>query len=105
MPTSVNPVLRGEVLVQRDGEVRSFPVQQVNGTNLKEVIRKNVDSEARIMTDEYSAYKGLASEYASHQTITHGNGEYVDGDVYVNTVEGYFSLLKRGIIWNISPRR
>lgn len=57
-----------------------------------------VDSQARIMTDEFTAYHGLDKHFASHGTISHRDGEYVRGDVHVNTAEGYFSLLKRGIV-------
>ena len=84
-------------LVQRDGDVRTFPMKQVTGANLKEVISQQVDSSARIMTDEFKAYRSLSKEFASHEAVSHGRGEYVRGDVHVNTAEGYFSLLKRGI--------
>ena len=49
------------------------------------------------MTDEHRAYHGLASEFASHESVKHGIGEYVRGDIHTNTVEGYFSTMKRGI--------
>jgi len=50
------------------------------------------------MTDDFKSYKGLRKEFASHGIIRHGIGEYVRGDIHTNTVEGYFSILKRGII-------
>jgi transposase-like protein len=50
------------------------------------------------MTDEFLAYKGLNKEFANHQTVSHGTREYGRGNVRVNSAEGYFSLLKRGII-------
>ena len=49
------------------------------------------------MTDELTAYKKIGKNFASHETVIHSNYEYVRGDVYTNTVEGFFSLLKRGI--------
>ena len=49
------------------------------------------------MTDEFPSYRGVSKDFASHNVINHGNKEYVRGDVHTNTVEGYFSLLKRGI--------
>jgi transposase-like protein len=84
-------------LVQRNGDVRSVPVEKVTAKNLKEIIRQNVSKGARIMTDEFSSYRGLAKEFKAHETVNHGSGEYVRGKVHTNTAEGFFSLLKRGI--------
>jgi transposase-like protein len=85
-------------LVQRNGDVRAFKVKNVTAKTLKEAIDKNVSKDANLMTDGFPAYKGLDQEYASHQTVDHGAGEYVRGDVYTNTAEGWFALLKRGIM-------
>lgn len=85
-------------LVQRDGDVRSFKTERVTAKNLKEIMRDHIDKGATVMTDEFLAYKGLGKEFASHQTINHGSGEYVRGNAHTNTAEGYFSLLKRGIV-------
>jgi len=49
------------------------------------------------MTDELPTYRNIGKKFASHNTVVHSNYEYVRGDVYTNTVEGFFSLLKRGI--------
>ena len=85
-------------LVQRGGEIRSFKTEQVTTKNLRAMIRKHVTKDSTIMTDEFPAYKGLDREFADHQTVSHGTREYVRGNVHVNSAEGYFSLLKRGII-------
>jgi len=85
-------------LVQRDGDVRSFKTKRVTSKNLKAIIRGNVTTDSAVMTDEFRAYKGLNKEFANHQTVSHGTGEYVRDNAHVNTAEGYFSLLKRGII-------
>jgi hypothetical protein len=50
-----------------------------------------------MMTDEYHAYRGLKKEFADHQTVNHSCKHYVRGEVTTNTVEGFFSLLKRGL--------
>jgi transposase-like protein len=50
------------------------------------------------MTDELKVYDGLDKEFAGHQTVSHGTREYARGNVHVNSAEGYFSLLKRGIV-------
>src|SRR6201998_3485132 len=49
------------------------------------------------MTDEGSHYKEVGREFASHETVNHSADEYVRGDVSTNTVEGYFSIFKRGM--------
>lgn len=85
-------------LVERNGRVRSMKVAKVTGATLKGAVRKYVSRKAKIMTDGYGGYRGLDREYRSHETVDHESGEYVRGKAHVNTVEGYFGLLKRGII-------
>jgi transposase-like protein len=84
-------------LLERNGDVRSFAMPTVTSKNLREIIRQNCAPESRMMTDEYHAYRGLKKEFADHQTINHSRGHYVRGEVTTNTVEGFFSLLKRGL--------
>ena len=85
-------------MVQRDGEVRAFHVPDVTGKTLKNAIRENVDRRARIITDEARQYQGIGAEFeGGHETVKHSAKEYVRGDVSTNTVEGYFSIVKRGI--------
>lgn len=83
-------------LIQRNGDVRSFKTTSVNAKTLKDYIYKHIDANSTIMTDEFLSYKGLSKDF-NHKTVNHGSGEYVNGDVYTNTAEGYFSILKRGI--------
>jgi transposase-like protein len=83
-------------LVERGtGRVRAFTMPRVTAENLKAAIRENVQANTAIMTDEFSAYKAIG--LTNHQTVNHGEGEYVRGNVHSNTAEGFFSLLKRGI--------
>lgn len=84
-------------LVQRDGEVRTQVVANVTAKNLRDVVEKHLDKSATLMTDEHSGYIRPGREYAKHETVNHGKLEYVRGDAYTNTVESYFSLLKRGV--------
>ena len=84
-------------LVERQGRVRSFALPMVTSKNLRVIIRENVAPETRMMTDEFKGYRGLKKEFADHQTINHSRGHYVRGEVTTNTIEGYFSLLKRGL--------
>jgi len=85
-------------LVERGGAVRSFHVPNVNAANLQPIIAKHIHTDSRYMTDTSSvaAFLGLPFR-GRHQTVNHSKDEYVRGDVYTNTVEGYFSILKRGI--------
>ena len=93
--TDKTPVV---AIVQRGGNVRAQVVPKVNGRNLRAVIRENVDPSARVMTDESRLYNGLDKEYARHDSINHSAKQYADGDITTNTVEGFFSILKRGVI-------
>jgi len=62
------------------------------------VIRENVHKKSTILTDEFRSYRGIGSEFTGgHKTVRHGKGEYVRGDVYTNTAESWFALLKRGV--------
>lgn len=85
-------------LVERDGDVRSFHVARVNGKTLKSVLLGNIAPEARLMTDDAHIYRRIAKKFASHDAVNHSAGEYSRGEIHSNTVEGYFSLLKRGLI-------
>jgi transposase-like protein len=85
-------------LLERGGKVLSRPVERVTGKNLKAIIKDNVDQDAIIMTDDFSSYKGLKKNFTDHRVVRHSVKEYVNGDTHTNTIEGYFSILKRGII-------
>jgi transposase-like protein len=83
-------------LVERGGRARSMHIANVSGDQIKGAIRRHVNPEARIMTDSFSSYRGLGAEFAAHQTVDHWK-QYVDGEIHTNTVENFFSILKRGI--------
>jgi transposase-like protein len=84
-------------LVERKGKARSFHVANVTGRNLKPILKKHVAQEVDLMTDDSTVYTAIAKDYF-HSTVNHSAKEYVRGDVHTNTVEGYFSILKRGLI-------
>lgn len=85
-------------LVERNGRVVSKPMEFVTSYNLRQMVVENVDKSSKLVTDDYVAYRGKYPDFASHRVIRHSDKEYVKGDVHTNTVEGYFSILKRGII-------
>ncbi|MCH7650690.1 MAG: IS1595 family transposase [Nitrospinae bacterium] len=62
------------------------------------VIREQVASETHLMTDDFGGYKDLGMEFEKHSVIRHIRGEYVRGPIHTNTIEGYFSILKRGLV-------
>ncbi len=98
------PVL---AMVERGGRVRAFPIARVTAKTLADAVRKNVRKTARLMTDELNAYVKPGREFASHETVMHRMKEYARGDVTTNTVEGFFSLLKRGVygtFHSVSPQ-
>lgn len=94
--TSKTPVV---AIVDRGGRVRARVIPDVSAANLRHAIRENVDmTRARLMTDELSGYVGIGAEFlGGHESVKHSIREYVRGDAHTNTVEGFFSILKRGI--------
>jgi transposase-like protein len=84
-------------LVQRDGSARSWHIEGQTVGTMMPIIRANVDRETALMTDEWTAFKSIGTGFASHETVNHSQDEYVRGDVTTNTVEGYFSIFKRGM--------
>ncbi len=84
-------------LVERGGHVRSFQIAKVTAKTLRPVIVKAASRKSGLVTDEDKSYVRLGDEFASHESVTHRYAEYVRGDVYTNTVENFFSILKRGI--------
>jgi transposase-like protein len=93
--TKKTPVM---VLVERNGEAVSKPIERVDAKTLHTAIRENVDRQSTIMTDEFRPYCGIGGDFAGgHKRVNHGLGEYVNGDISTNTAESYFALLKRGV--------
>lgn len=84
-------------LVERGGKVRSHHVPNVNAKTLRPIIVTQVDRKSFLMTDDAGQYRIIGPEFAGYETVNHGIEEYVRGDAHTNTIEGYFSILKRGI--------
>jgi transposase-like protein len=84
-------------LVERGGAARSFHIPNVTASTLRPLIGKHVHRDSRFMSDELRAYGDIGWNFLSHETVVHHRKEYVRGDVHTNTVEGYFSILKRGV--------
>lgn len=84
-------------LVERGGGVRSVHVADVRADTVLPIVKENIAKEARVMTDNAATYYQKLGEFAEHGVVDHTSGEYVRGDIHTNTVEGYFSIFKRGM--------
>ena len=85
-------------LVDRDtGKSRMFYVEGGSGKLIQPIVLDNLAREARLMTAEATMYRSIGREFAEHSAVKHCRKEYVRGDVTTNTVEGAFSIFKRGM--------
>jgi hypothetical protein len=85
-------------LVDREtGRSRLFHIEKAAGKVIQPIVLENLSREARLMTDENTMYRKIGREFAEHGAVHHFNGEYARGDVTTNTIEGVFSIFKRGM--------
>lgn len=84
-------------LVERGGRARSFKVDNFKPVTIRKILFENISTESRLHTDEAHHYRKPGNEFAAHERVVHGNNEYARGDVTTNTVEGFFSIFKRGM--------
>jgi hypothetical protein len=70
-------------------------IANVQPNTIMPLVRENIAAEAHVMTDEAAQYRTVGSEFAGHDFVSHGRGEYGRGPVHTNTIEGYFSIFKR----------
>ena len=87
-------------LVERGGKVRSHHLTNISAKNLRPLLNQQLAdaSKTNLMTDGEGQYRLVSDMFKKHEVVNHGIGEYVRGDAHTNTVEGYFSILKRGIV-------
>lgn len=84
-------------LVDRQGDARSFHVDGTKAAIVLPIVKRNVAREARMATDEAGQYKDLGKHFAQHEFVVHAHEEWAKGEFHTNTVEGYFSIFKRGM--------
>ena len=84
-------------LVERGGSARSFHVDGTKAADLLPIIRANVAPGTHVMTDEAGQYRGLEAHFPAHGVVRHSIGEYGLGKTHTNTVEGFYSVFKRGM--------
>lgn len=93
-------------VVEREGSVVAKAVSNCKASTVMPLIRENVAIGANLMTDEFKSYGKAGLEF-NHQTVKHGAKEFVRGDVHTNTIEGFWSQLKRsidGTFRSVSPK-
>jgi hypothetical protein len=83
-------------LVERGGSARTFHVDRAIAREVAPIVRQNIDRETTLMTDESPIYIKMGRSFEAHNVVIHSLNEYVRGDAHTNTVEGYFSIFKRG---------
>ncbi len=90
-------------LVERGGSVRSFHIDEATKENIVPIVNANLDRESHLMTDEARRYETIGKDFSSHGVVDHSRKEYGYTDrktgtkVNTNTVEGYYSIFKRGM--------
>lgn len=84
-------------ILERKGKVRAQKVRNVQSKTLQSIINRSVQVGSTIMTDEWGSYHGLSKKY-KHFVVNHGTGQYVNGTAHTNSIENFWSLLKRGIM-------
>ena len=88
-------------LVDRNtGQARSIVVDRVDKPTIMPILQANISKEARLLTDEAGVYRKPGLKFSDHQTVNHKANEYVrltDREIHTNTIEGYFSVFKRGM--------
>lgn len=93
--------------VQRKGEIRAKVVSNTRSSSVKPFVRQNIKIDSQVMTDEYRAYTYLSQNGYYHNTVNHSAKEYARGNVHTNTIEGFWSQLKRsieGTYHSVSPK-
>ena len=87
-------------LVERGGKVSSFHVENADKPTINKIVSQNIARESRVHTDESRLYGDVAENFVAHETVHHSSKEYARGDVHTNTIEGVFSIFKRGMKGN-----
>lgn len=85
-------------LVERGGRARSVVVDNLTANQVRDIVVTNIDRKSTLMTDESNVYTKVGTEFAGgHQTVNHGDYEWARGSYHTNTIEGFFSIFKRGM--------
>lgn len=82
---------------RQSGEVRSQVIQSPCKEELIPAMLENIDRKTHVMTDDAKPYHYVKYTFARHDAVNHSEDEYVRGEAHTNTIEGYFSIFKRGM--------
>jgi len=85
-------------LIERGGRIETHKVPETQKRVLVGVVKSRVAKSARVITDEHGSYRSLGKTFKQHDIINHIQAYVRDGDIHTNTIENFWSLLKRGII-------
>jgi transposase len=83
-------------MVERDGRVVAQVIPDAKTGTLVKAVRKTIEADSFVITDEYAPYGTVAAGQYTHLTVNHSKG-YADGGAHTNTIDGFWSLVKRGI--------
>ncbi len=84
-------------LVERGGQSRSFHTEGHRRVDVEGIMLANIKKDTALMTDEALQYRAVGKNFASHEVVNHSKDEYARGKAYTNTVEGFYSVFKRGM--------
>src|SRR5665213_382265 len=84
-------------LVERGGKARSIKAENVTARELPRIVFAHADTKSELMTDQANAYRAIGWRFASHESVNHSIEEWARGKAHTNTVEGFFSIFKRGM--------
>lgn len=84
-------------LLEREGKIKLQVVDKAHGKTIKPIIEQTVSKDAIVVTDGFGGYAGLSKLFYEHQVLNKDKEEYVRGKYHTNTIEGFWTLLKRGI--------
>ncbi|MDP8997636.1 MAG: IS1595 family transposase [Pseudomonadota bacterium] len=83
---------------ERGGRTIAMTVENADKPTIQAIIHKRVEAGSVLHTDESRVYSGINQTGFAHETINHGDGEYIRGNVSTNGIESVFAVLKRGLI-------
>jgi transposase-like protein len=95
VPLNAKPAPMVFSLVERGGNIRSM---YLDHRNVRSALNKHLHEDSRLVTDGSTVYKFVMPTKAQHESVDHSKHEWVRGDVHTNTLEGFFSIFKRGLV-------
>src|ERR1700722_5009532 len=95
LPLNAKPAPQVFALVERGGNIRSM---YLDDKNIRGALKQHLDERSRLVTDGSTSYKFVMPTPEQHESVDHSKFEWTRGDVHTNTLEGFFSIFKRGLV-------